>query len=84
MDNPFNTQGNNRIARRLIRLSEKTGWSVSALTLAWWRTKPYQVYPLIGCRTLEQFDDSLAALDVDESTLEVLKTIEVSTRGLDS
>lgn len=78
-DHPFSTPENNGIARRLIELSTKTGYSISTLTLAWWRTKPYKVYPIIGCRTPDQLDDSLTALDVDESTLKVLETIEQST-----
>lgn len=73
---PFNTPENNTIAAQLIALSDESGYSVSSLTLAWWRTKPYTAYPIIGCRTPEQLEDSLGSLAVDESTLQALASIE--------
>lgn len=75
-DHPFNTPENHAIAARLIALSAESGHSVSALTLAWWRTKPYTVYPVIGCRTLAQLEDSLGSLAVDGETLAALRTLE--------
>ncbi len=75
-DHPFNTPGNNTIAARLVALSTESDYSVSTLTLAWWRTKPYTVHPIIGCRTMEQLDDSLDSLKVDEATLQILASIE--------
>lgn len=73
---PFNTPGCNALAERLADLSERSGWPVSVLTLAWWRTKPYEVYPIIGCRTLAQLEDSLRAPEVDAATLHELADIE--------
>ena len=74
--NPFHTSPNIALAARLAELSTTTGYPVSVLTLAWWRTKPYPVHPIIGCRTLAQLKDSFAALDVDEATLAQLRVIE--------
>jgi len=71
-DHPFNTPGNNAIAKKLVALSAETGHSVSGLTLAWWRTKPYPVFPIIGCRTMDQLDDSLQSLGIDPETLRAL------------
>ena len=75
-DHPFNTPGNNAIATRLIALSAESGYSVSTLTLAWWRTKPYPVHPIIGCRTIAQLEDSLDSLKVDEETLQALASLD--------
>ena len=75
-DHPFNSPENNAIATRLIALSAKSGHSVSALTLAWWRTKPYPVHPIIGCRTIEQLEDSLNSLRVDDETLNALASVD--------
>lgn len=73
---PFNTEGCNRIAGQLKQLSEQSGYSVSALTLAWWKTVAYPVYPLIGCRTMKQLEASMDALDVDQGTLGLLRNLE--------
>jgi aryl-alcohol dehydrogenase-like predicted oxidoreductase len=73
---PFNTPRNNALAARLSALSVSSGYSITALTLAWWRTKPYSVYPVIGCRTPDQLADSLTSLRVDEPVLEKLALIE--------
>ena len=75
-DHPFNTEGNNAIAARLVALSAESGYSVSTLTLAWWRTKPYPVHPIIGCRTMEQLEDSLGSLEVDTETLQALASVD--------
>lgn len=72
---PFNTDGCNRIAGRLKQLSEESGYSVSALVLAWWKTKDYPVYPLIGCRTLAQLDDCFGADEVGAEVLAQLLSI---------
>ncbi|RPJ35471.1 MAG: aldo/keto reductase [Verrucomicrobiaceae bacterium] len=79
-DHPFHTPGNLEIAARLSKLSAESGYPVSVLTLAWWRTKPYPVHPIIGCRTRAQLDDSFAALAVDAATLARLRTMETAAR----
>lgn len=71
-DHPFNTLRCRRIAKQLMMLSKQTGHTVSALVLAWWRSKPYPVYPLIGCRTPDQLEASLLA---NEVTADVVKLI---------
>jgi len=73
---PFNTSGNNAIATRMIALSAESGYSVSTLTLAWWRTKSYPIHPIIGCRTMEQLEDSLDSLKVDDETLQALASVD--------
>ena len=74
-DHPFNTPENNAIAIKLMVLSKESGYSVSTLTLAWWRTKPYPVHPIIGCRTMAQLEDSIESLEVDAKTLQSLASI---------
>jgi aryl-alcohol dehydrogenase-like predicted oxidoreductase len=73
---PFNTDGCNRIAAQLATLSEESGHSISALVLAWWKTKPYPAYPLIGCRTLAQLEDCFQALEVGQATIDQLALLD--------
>ncbi len=80
-EHPFNTPGCNRIANGLNRIARESGWSVSALVLAWWRTKVYCVHPLIGCRTPQQLEDSLQACIVDEHILSRLETLDEELNG---
>ena len=75
-NHPFNSAENLILAEHLIALSVESGYSVSALTLAWWQTKSYAVYPIIGCRTLGQLEDSLSSLTVDAATLQTLATVD--------
>ncbi|MDF7822590.1 aldo/keto reductase [Pontiellaceae bacterium B12227] len=75
-EHPFNTEGCNRIAGKLKALSDASGHSVSALVLALWKTKDYPVYPLIGCRTMEQLDDCFQSLEVDLHTIHQLSLMD--------
>lgn len=76
-DHPFNTPGCRRIADELKQLSRESGHSVSALVLAWWKTKPYDVHPLVGCRTAAQLEDSFRCLTVNDDTLSCLAALDV-------
>ncbi|HEX3917132.1 MAG TPA: aldo/keto reductase [Caulobacteraceae bacterium] len=58
-------------------LCEKLGLAPSLVGLAWVASRPGVTAPIVGPRTMSQFEDSLAALDVrlDEATLTELDTI---------
>jgi len=76
LKHPFNTPQANKLATRLGELARSSGYSISALTLAWWRTKQYPVYPIIGSRTPDQLSDSYQSMEVSEDTLSQLVDIE--------
>lgn len=73
---PFHTAGCNRLAEQLGRIAAASGCSVSALVLAWWRTKPYPVHPLVGCRTVAQLEDCFKALEAGPGVLAALAALD--------
>lgn len=60
--NPYATAGNLRLAGALSRLSRERGVPVSHLVLEWLLAQDVDVLPIVGCRTVAQLDDSLAAV----------------------
>lgn len=58
------TSQNRQRAARLAQLSRETGYSVSALALAFLTSNQVPVLPIIGCGTLETLQDSLSAPDL--------------------
>ena len=58
-------------------LCESLGEEPSSVALAWLLTRPAVTAPIIGPRTMEQFEGSLRSLEVtlDEETLKQLDTI---------
>jgi aryl-alcohol dehydrogenase-like predicted oxidoreductase len=61
---PYATTANVRLARVLSRLSRELGVPVSHLVLAWLLARDVAVLPVVGCRTVAQLDDSIAAAGV--------------------
>lgn len=60
----FLTPQNQQRAARLAQLNRETGYSVSALALAYLTSQQVPVLPIIGCGTLETLQDSLSAPDL--------------------
>ncbi len=52
------------ITRRFVRYARKKGLSPAALAAAWVMTHPIVTSTILGARTLEQFNDTLACLDI--------------------
>lgn len=52
------------IVREAIAIGEEHGVSAAQIALAWLRTRPVPVIPIIGARKLSQFEDNLRSLDV--------------------
>ena len=50
--------------RRIQKLRADTGLSVSQIVLGYMQSQPFITIPIVGCRTLAQLADSLAAGDV--------------------
>lgn len=55
---------NARRAERVAALVHETGLTVTQIVLGYLLSQPFPVFPILGCRTLEQLRDSLTAADV--------------------
>ncbi|XXT33754.1 aldo/keto reductase [Sorangium sp. So ce448] len=53
-----------RVARAVDAVAEELGCSSAQVALAWLRSRPAQVIPIIGARKPEQMQDCLGCLDV--------------------
>ncbi len=49
---------------RATELARRHGITANQVNLAWLLGQPFPVYPIVGCRTVEQVRDSCAAADV--------------------
>ena len=58
---PYATPANLRLAAALSQVARELGKPVSHLVLAWLLSRDISVLPIVGCRTLEHLDDSIAA-----------------------
>lgn len=65
------------IAEAVVELSRELGCTPSQLALAWTLLHPAVVSPIIGARTLSQFQDNLAALalNLDETHIQRLNQV---------
>src|SRR5262245_29060402 len=50
-----------------VAVADELGATASQVALAWLLARPERVIPILGARTLEQFEENLAALDVSLS-----------------
>ena len=58
---PYATPANLRLAAVLSQVARELGVPVSHLVLAWLLARGFPVLPIVGCRTPEQLEDSIAA-----------------------
>jgi aryl-alcohol dehydrogenase-like predicted oxidoreductase len=61
---PRLTERNLAIARTVTEVAGALGVSPARVAIAWLRTRPGVVIPMLGARTVEQIDDDLASLDI--------------------
>lgn len=61
----YGDPGYYEVADRLITMAEAMGVEPAALAVAWVMAHPAVTAPIIGARSLEQLNGSLAALDID-------------------
>ncbi len=61
----YYNEDNVRKYKMLIRLSEETGHSVHALSIAWLLSKRFQVFPVCGASNTAQLNDIMTAADID-------------------
>jgi len=67
----FASEGNVRRWRRVADRAAERGISRNCLALAWLLNQPQTVWPIVGCRTCAQIDDSMAAAAIHLSSAEI-------------
>jgi aryl-alcohol dehydrogenase-like predicted oxidoreductase len=55
---------NQRRFERVRRLAADTGLSITQIVLGYLQSQPFVTIPIVGCRTLDQLNDSLQAADI--------------------
>lgn len=60
----YGSRINDRRLQRIQQLSAATGLSITAIVLGYLLAQPFPTLPIVGCRTLAQLQDTLAAADV--------------------
>jgi aryl-alcohol dehydrogenase-like predicted oxidoreductase len=78
----YHTPPNLAAAQVASELAAAKGASVNSIVLAYLRSRPFPVVPIIGCRTPEQVAGSAATLEVRLSASELLALEEASLSGL--
>lgn len=63
-------------------MADRRGVPMSQVALNWLRRRPTVSSVLLGCRTIEQLDDNLAALDWDLTDSEMQELNELSAPGI--
>jgi aryl-alcohol dehydrogenase-like predicted oxidoreductase len=67
-----------RIVAAVKGVADRAGRSMAQVALAWLRTRPVPVIPIIGARKLSQLQDNLASLDLSLSAEQVKALDEAS------
>jgi aryl-alcohol dehydrogenase-like predicted oxidoreductase len=78
----FHVPANLATADVVNRIASAHGVSVAAVVLAFLWSRPFPVLPIVGCRTLDQLEESAAALALRLSPDEVRALDDVSQSGL--
>lgn len=68
-----------RVVAALKAVAEQTGRSMAQVALAWLRTRPAPVIPIIGARKVAQLQDNLASLELDLSAEQVKSLDQASS-----
>src|SRR6266481_5518872 len=68
-----------RIVTAVKAVADETGRSMAQVALAWLRSRPVPVIPIIGARKLSQLQDNLASIDLSLSA-EQFKTLNEASR----
>ncbi len=68
-----------RIIKAAKTVTDQTGRSMAQVALAWLRSRPVPVIPIIGARKLSQLQDNLASIDLSLSA-EQLQTLDEASR----
>jgi aryl-alcohol dehydrogenase-like predicted oxidoreductase len=72
-------QRTERVVAAVKNVSEQTRRSMSQVSLAWLRTRPVPVIPILGARKLSQLEDNLGSLELT-LTPDQIKTLDDASR----
>jgi aryl-alcohol dehydrogenase-like predicted oxidoreductase len=75
----FGTDAGVPIIREVVALAKELGVSPAQVALAWLRTRPVSVIPIIGARKLTQFEDNLRSIEVKFSPEQLQRLDKVSS-----
>jgi aryl-alcohol dehydrogenase-like predicted oxidoreductase len=64
--------------REVVAVAEEVGASAAQVALAWLRSRPVPVVPIIGARKLAQVEDNLASIDLTLSAEQLARLDQVS------
>jgi aryl-alcohol dehydrogenase-like predicted oxidoreductase len=64
--------------REIVAVGEELGVSAAQVALAWLRTRPVPVIPIIGARKLAQIEDNIRSLDVKFSSEQLQRLDKIS------
>ncbi|HVS50793.1 MAG TPA: aldo/keto reductase [Opitutaceae bacterium] len=78
----FHTPPNLAAGRLVLELARARSVAPSAIVLAYLRSRPFPVVPIVGSRTLAQLEDSAAALATTLTTAELRALEDASQSGL--
>jgi aryl-alcohol dehydrogenase-like predicted oxidoreductase len=78
----FNLETGVPIVREVVAVAKELGVSPAQVALAWLRTRPVPVIPIIGARKLTQFEDNLRSLEVKFSPEQLQRLDQVSAVSL--
>ncbi len=78
----FHTPPNLAAAAVAGEIARPRGVNVSTIVLAYLRSRPFPVVPIIGCRTVAQLEDCAAALPVRLTAAELARLEAASQSGL--
>ncbi len=62
----YENRENIAIWKKLCQLQQQTGVNITQLVLGWLLQQPFLTIPIVGCKTTEQIQESLAAADLPE------------------
>ncbi len=61
----YDTPLNHARLQKVDEISHRTGWTQNQIALAWFWQQPFPAIPVIGARTRDQLQDSLAAMAIE-------------------
>ena len=78
--NSFFNEVNTRRWPRVKQLAEEYGAPVSHIVLSYLTSQPFVAIPIIGCRTLEQLQDSTTAVNLVLTPADIAFLSDAPTR----
>ncbi|MFI5688930.1 aldo/keto reductase [Streptomyces sp. NPDC051636] len=71
-------QRDEEIVREVVKIAAEGGWKPAQVALAWLRSRPGAVHPILGATTEDQLRDNLACLEVRLGEAELARLDEMS------